>query len=71
MLGHDAEEDEENKDTMPEKIMKIGSMLENSKKKDLIRHNAGELGTKRRDRIQARCRGTRNKKGSKMPENRK
>ena len=36
MLGHDAEEDEENLDTMPKKIIKS-------------RHDAEELETKGRD----------------------
>ena len=41
MLGHDAEEDEENPDMMPEKIIKS-------------EHEAGEPEIKKKDRIQAR-----------------
>ena len=49
MLDHDAKKDEENMDTMPEKIMKFG-------------YDVGEPEAKIRDRIRARCWRTRNKK---------
>ena len=51
MVGHDAKEDEENPDTMLEKIMKSG-------------HDARKPKAKRRDLIQAQCRRTRHKNGS-------
>ena len=53
MLRHDVEEDEENPDTILEKIIKF-------------EHDAGEPEIKK-DRIQARCRRTQNKrKGSNL-----
>ena len=76
MLGHHAEEDEENPDTMPKKILKSRHDAEEPEIKRIeSRHDAGEPETKGRDRIRARCRRTRNKrKGSNMgamPENSK
>ena len=68
MLRQDVEEDEENPDTMSEKIIKYGHNVgEPEIKRIESRHDAEEPKTKGRDQVRERCWRTPNKrKGSNL-----